>query len=108
MTKKVSADHRAVVMYSDFRQVACFFRAAPEVAIPLNFRVADIQLQDKIEGFTDFAGGGRAGHNDERHLDRLEMLFAHAAMHTAVTETIGRGLELLVNASMRPNRAPEE
>lgn len=109
LAKKIPADRRAVLMYSDFRQVACFFRAAREVILPLNPAVEQFQPGGNIDGFSDFTNRSRAGYYPGPELSSLEVLFAHVAKQIAVKETLGRGLELLIGAAaMPPETAPQQ
>jgi len=103
---KVPAERRAVLMYSDFREVACFFRALPNVILPFNGRFQQRQLDAEISVFSDFAIRSRDRNDKTRKFTSLDLLFAHDARHTAVKETLGRGLEILIDSTAALSDGP--
>ena len=99
--KRIPAEGRDVVMYSDFRGVACFFRSAPGVILPLEPKVEGEKHQGQITDLVDFANPLGGGKDKDPKLASLEGLFAHTARHTAVKESLGRSLELLLEDDER-------
>lgn len=97
--QRIPAEGRAVVMYSDFRGVARFFRCAPGVILPLEAKVEGEKHQGQITDLVDFAHPPGDGKDKDPRLARLERLFAHTARHTAVKESLGRSLELLLRTT---------
>jgi len=95
---KTPAKTRAVLMYSDFRQVAYFFRAASDVLLPLKGRVETLRLAPEISAFRDFETNS-SGSDEAPNLTSLELLLAYAALHTGMKDTVGRGLQLLIEAA---------
>jgi hypothetical protein len=97
--ERIPTEGRDVVMYSDFRRVACFFRSAPGVILPPKPKVEGEKHQGQITDLVDFANPPGGGKDKDPKLATLERLFAHTARHTAVKESLGRSLEALLRST---------
>ena len=99
--ERIPGEGRDVVMYSDFRGVACFFRSAPGVILPLEPKVEREKHHGQITDLVDFADPPGGGKDKDPKLGSLERLLTHTAKHTAIKESLGRSLELLIKEDER-------